>query len=160
MQCKCCMHEVPEGSAVCDICRFPLLASGGADIDGAAAQYRSERLDGCSVAVKVYYYEPDDKCDLVERKSEYVTLCDALSLPYKEIKWFDGEYNPPEVKRSIELDVRVTRPSGSVDKTLTVKPDGAIKCTGLGLYLDEGLRVRLAAGSRTDSVLSDAVSLI
>lgn len=160
MQCKCCMHSVRDGSAVCDICGFPLLASPGTDIDKIAADFRAQRLEGCSVAVMIYYYEADDLSNLVERNSEYVLIGNALSLEYQQILWLDYEFNPPDVQRSIELDVRVLRPDSYTEKKLTADIGDTLKCSALGMYLDEGLTIRLAVGSPERYVLTDAASLI
>ncbi len=160
IQCNCCMHQNKEGSAVCELCKFPLLANAGFDMDEAAAQFRRQRLDGCSVAVKLYYYTPDSSGNLSEQKTEFVRVADALSLNYHEIKWLSEEFNPPDITRDIELTVRVDRPSSSVEKTVTAHVTNTLRCSRLGLYADEGLTLRMAVGDQDAYVLSDALSLV
>jgi len=160
IQCKCCMHKVSDGSAMCDICKLPLLASGGAELDAVSAQFRRQLLEGCKIAVKVHYYEPDKSGKLVEQKSEYFTVADALSLEFFKVHWLSNEYNPPEVNRDIEIEARIRQSRSTEDKTLRVHLNKAMTCARLGVYLDEGLTVRFAVGNQDEYVLSDAASLI
>ena len=160
IQCKCCMHLNQNDSAMCEACRLPLIASGGVDMDVVGTQYRRQLLDGCSIALKVYYYEPDASGNLVEQRSEYVTVANAMELGFREVKWFADEFNPPEIKREIELTVRVQRPDGYTDKTLRAGLKKSTRCSCVGLFLDEGLKVSFAVGSKEDYILSDAVSLL
>lgn len=160
MQCKCCMHTVPDGSAVCDICGFPLLASKGVDMTEIGARFRKGRLENCSIAVKFYYYEADDVGNLVEKNSDYVLVSGGLSLKYHEVFWFGEKFDPPEVDREIVLEIRLRIGDKSIDNALRAVLTKALKCSRLGLYLDDGLTVRFAVGSKEDYVLSDAASLI
>lgn len=160
MQCRSCMHNAEEGMARCDVCGFPMGFNRSAGVDEIAKQFREKRLNGVSVDVKFYYYEQNSSGDLVEQKSEYITVADALSLTYQEVIWLADEFNPPEVARDITLEVRVNFPTKSVEHTLTVVLDQASKCVKLGLYLDEGFSARLAVGTQESYVLSEGVSLM
>ena len=160
MQCKCCMSDITDGKAACGICGFPLLASSGVDMERVAGIYRKKLLDGYNIALKVYYYDSDDNGSLAEKKSEYLPVSDALSLVYREVKWVDNEFNPPDIERDIELSVQVVSPKNTIETTVGVKIEKGVKCARLGLYLEEGLSVRFAVGMQEKYVLSDAFSLI
>ena len=160
IQCKCCMHQVKDGSAICDICQFPLLASSGVDMNEVGAQFRRQLLEGCSIAVKYHYYEPDHNGRLIEKKGEYVTVADALSLKYHQVKWLKETFNPPEIDRDITLDVRIRHGGRYNDVTLRAHLTKAMTCARLGVYLDVGLMVRFAVGNDRDYVFSGAASLI
>lgn len=161
MQCRCCMHNVEDGMARCNVCGFPMGFNRNAGVDDIAKQFREKRLNGVSIDVKFYYYEQiNSSGELAEQKSEYITVADALSLIYQEVIWFEGEFNPPEVERDITLEVRVNFPDKTVEQTLTAGLDKASKCVKLGVYLDEGFSARLAVGTQESYVLSEGVSLM
>lgn len=160
MQCRCCMHNVEEERTRCDVCGFPMGYNRSDGVDDIAKQFREKWLNGVSVDVKFYYYEQNSFGELVEQKSEYITVADALSLTYREVVWFADEFNPPDVDRDITLEVRVNFQTGSVEQTLTAGLDNVSKCVKLGLYLDEGFSARLAVGTQESYVLSEGVSLM
>lgn len=160
MKCKCCMHTVQDGSAVCDVCKCPLLASSGVDMDLIGKQFREQLLKDCSIAVKFYHYDADELGNLVEKSADYAVVADGLSLKYHEVVWLADEFNPPEVKRDITLEICVKNAGKSITKKLTAHLDRSMKCSRLGMYLDDGLSLRFAVGSKDAYVLSDAASLL
>ena len=160
MQCKCCKHQVADGNAICDVCKFPMVAGAGVNMEGYAQQFRSTLLNGCSISIKVYHYDSNGSGKLVEQKSEYVKIADALVLPYRQVLWFGDEFNPPAVMRDIELNLRVSGQGKSLDITVTAALNKSMKCARLGLYLDDGFAVRVAVGTPEDYVLSDDFSIL
>ena len=160
MQCRCCMQHINQAHSRCPICGFPTNSNSSAGVEKLAKSYRADRLSGITVSVKFFYYERSKSGELVEGKSEYVTIAQADTLEYRSVFWFGKRFNPPQVDRNIQLEVRLGYPERAVFKTLTAIIEDTMNCARLGLYLDDGFNVCLAAGDENNYVLSERTPLI
>ena len=95
-----------------------------------------------------------------ELKSEYVRAACAGELPPEGILWLDCAFAPLASGRDVELDIQIQNGSCLRSAKLLVAAGKLDRMTRLGIYADEGLRVRFAVGNGTEAVLSDSVPLL
>lgn len=160
MECKCCGESVENDVAKCSVCGFPLLGDIGDKLPQILADYRNKLLSDVSIAVKLYYYGYDSDGELGELKSEYVKVADAPALKPDSILWLDTVFEPPGIKRTVTLDVRVQNSKSVRDKALSADLGKAPSGGRLGVRLGKGCRVRFAVGNQQESILTDSISLL
>ena len=132
MRCVCCRSPVDEEKVCCPRCGFPLLGGDQENRRKIAGDYRKKLLGDTFLSVRQYFYGYDSDGDLQELKSEYVRAACAGELPPEGIRW-----------------LKLLIAAGKLDRM-----------SQLGIYSDEGLRVRFAVGNGTEAVLSDSVPLL
>lgn len=157
MQCKCCMKSMESDRAVCPVCGFSAL---GNPKQSDVEDFRSLRLRGINISVKVYYYEKNSVGDLEEKKSEYITVANASQLRYREVFWLEKEFESFDVDHDIELDVGIFNGSENIHATLSAAIKNPLTCARLGLWIDDGFVVHLVVGSKEQFVYSQGVALI
>lgn len=155
MKCNCCFINLEEEMAICPCCGFPTLGNRDEGVQGIALQFRNAMLKDISIAVKTYQYRYNNDGDLEEEKSDYVTVAQAPELKFGEIVWFGDEFRKLEVYRKIDIEISVRKENETSHFTLQAAPDSALSCSKLGLFLDEGLLVRLAVGNQEHYVLTE-----
>ena len=125
-----------------------------------AGDYRKKLLGDTFLSVRQYFYGYDSDGDLQELKSEYVRAACAGELPPEGIRWLDTEFAPLASGRDVELEIQIQNGSRSRSAKLLIAAGKLDRMTQLGIYSDEGLRVRFAVGNGTEAVLSDSVPLL
>ena len=160
MRCVCCRSTVDEEKVCCLRCGFPLLGGDQENRRRIAGDYRKKLLGGTFLSIRQYYYGYDSDGDLQELKSEYVRAACAGELPPEGILWLDCAFAPLASGRDVELDIQIQNGSCLRSAKLLVAAGKLNRMTRLGIYADEGLRVRFAVGNGTESVLSDSVPLL
>lgn len=160
MRCRCCLFDLSDDSARCPVCGFPVNSSSTAGIDTVARGFRQKRLNGITIAVRMYQYKHNDYGELAEYSSEYVTVAVAPSLEFHKVQWFGRKFNPPKVNRDIVLETKLSYPDRQISKTVSARIDKPLACSRLGVYLDDGLTLCFAVGTKDNYVLSERIGLM
>ena len=160
MRCVCCRSPVDEEKVCCPRCGFPLLGGDQENRRRIAGDYRKKLLGDTFLSVRQYFYGYDSDGDLQELKSEYVRAACAGELPPEGIRWLNTEFAPLASGRDVELEIQIQNGSRSRSAKLLIAAGKLDRMTQLGIYSDEGLRVRFAVGNGTQAVLSDSVPLL
>ena len=161
MQCNCCHADFAEGVAKCPACGFPALLAGDETEEYVRMleDFRKKKLAQISVDMRVYSYDVSPS-DVTETGSSWHILGNAAMLKKGEVLWSDLNCQPLSSERSFSVQIRICCGGLQQTKTVTFQPKKPVSRECIGLLADDLFTFRLAVGSKSDYILSDAIRML
>ena len=151
MKCKCCHHELQMDEAFCPLCRFPSI-KGVDDVNEEVVrrmvrEYTENKLRSIRLDLRTYEYVLENGA-LVERDSQYITLCRGKELRLNEPIWCGVIFEKIPSDRAFTVSLNLRSEVGEKSIELPVTPDHVIEHGKIGVSLGEEftLQVFLMSG--------------
>ena len=160
MRCRFCSEEMAEGEIRCSVCGFTHMnftETGGSEvIKNMLSAYRQRKLGNIRVELISYKYRMENG-KINDLGEELIAVAQADKLEKGRLSWLDKDFYGIQTERNIDLKIRVTG-GEKREQTVTLKLPVCEKLN-IGCVLENGLKIRIAAGTPENYVLSDMISL-